>query len=57
LQDKEDDAGILTYFKSDDAVLRKLDGKDLKILIREQYYIQLFVFMRISLCKQIFIYI
>ena len=28
---------ILTYFKPDDAVLRKLDRKDLKILIREQY--------------------
>ena len=30
---------ILTYFKPDDAVLRKLDRKDLKILIREQYVI------------------
>ena len=36
-QDEEETAGILTYFKVDDDVLRESDQKDLKSLIREQY--------------------
>ena len=30
MQDKEEAAGILTYFKADDEVLRKSDRKDLR---------------------------
>ena len=40
MQDEEETAGILSYFKVDDDVLRKSNRKDLKILIREQYYWQ-----------------